>query len=306
LKGWQVMATQETTDLGRWGALATPIHQGMAPVDDAGIPWREYCLFCWWDPAADVYVMTHHMSSPDPAFPGRSRVSAWAGGKSFELIEPTHPDSHSSDHVDVDLDGRLIVRHPELRLDVTFDPKYQAIDFHAAKGLPSARADQPLHHFEQPQQATGSITVRGETRSFHGVGLRDRTWGYRSESSIWDEYQYLMADLGDEFLVFWKLKGARGPQIDLAFRMTDQRQEQIEQFAFARNGSGLLNDVEAGLPDGTVTIEIVDRPVGYWVPQGGRQTGPTFSAYDEFVHLRLSDGRRGAGLATYGILRKLL
>ena len=30
------------------------------------------------------------------------------------------------------------------------------------------------------------------------------------------------------------------------------------------------------------------------------------AAYDEFVNLRLSDGRRGAGLATYGILRKLI
>jgi hypothetical protein len=299
------MTTQEA-GLGRWGALATPIHHGVDALDDDGTPWREYVLFCWWDPAAEVYVMTHHMSSPDPDFPGRSRVSAWAGGRSFELVEPTHLGSHQSDHISVDLDGRLHVDHPELRLDVTFDPKYQAIDFHSLRGLPSRKADQPLHHYEQPQRATGTIAVRGTERGFDGVGLRDRTWGYRSESSLWEEYQYLMADLGDEFLVFWKLKGIGAPQIDLAFRLTDEGQQQLEQFAFARNGSGLLNDVATVLPQGEVTIEIADRPVGFWVPQGGRQTGPTFSAYDEFVHLQLSDGRSGAGLATYGILRRLV
>lgn len=295
-----------TVDLGRWGPLATPIHHDVRAIDDDGTPWREYVLFCWWDPTAEVYVMTHHMSSPDPAFPGRSRVSAWAGGRGFELVEPTHPDSHQSDHISVDLDGRLVVDHPELQLEATLDPKYSVIDFHELKGLPSNKEGRPLHHFEQPQRATGTLTVKGEQRTFDATGLRDRTWGYRSESSQWDEYQYLMADLGDQFLVFWKLKGVTGPQIDLAFRLTDDGQEQIERFAFARNGSGLLNDVEAELPGGSVTIGIAERPVGFWVPQGGRQTGPTFSAYDEFVHLELSDGRRGAGLATYGILRKLV
>lgn len=300
------MTLHEDVDLGRWGPLATPIHHDMAPIDDDGTPWRDYALFCWWDPASDVYVMTHHMSSPDPAFPGRSRVSAFAGGKSFELIETPRPGTHQSEHITVDPDGHLVVDHPELQLDATVDPKYQPIDLHALKALPSNKAGRPLHHYEQPQHATGTITVRGERRSFDGVGLRDRTWGYRSESSQWDEYQYLMADLGDEFLVFWKLKGVQGPQIDLAFRLADDGQHRLDYFAFARNGSGLLNDVETVLPTGPVSIEITDRPVGFWVPQGGRQTGPTFSAYDEFVNLRLSDGRRGAGLATYGILRKLV
>jgi hypothetical protein len=300
------MTVDQAIELGRWGQLATPIHHGQPPIDDDGTPWREYVLFCWWDPANDVYVMTHHMSSPDPSFPGRSRVSASVAGSSVELIEPTHPDSHQSDHISVDLDGRLQVDHPDLQLDVTLDPRYQPIDFHALKGLPSNKQGRPLHHFEQPLRATGAITLRGEQRTFDGGGLRDRTWGYRSESSQWEEYQYLMADLGDQFLVFWKLKGVGWPQSDLAFRLSDSGQELLPHFAFARNGSGLLNDVEAGLPTGTVTIEITERPVGFWVPQGGRQTGPTFSAYDEFVGFELSDGRRGAGLATYGILRNLV
>src|SRR6516165_3612979 len=195
------MTVQRDVDLGRWGPLATPIHHGMAPVDDDGTPWRDYALFCWWDPASDVYVMTHHMSSPDLSFPGRSRVSAWAGGKAFELIETPQQGTHQSEHISVDPGGRLIVDHPDLQLDATVDPMYQPIDLHALKALPSNKAGRPLHHYEQPQRATGTIMVRGEQRRFDGVGLRDRTWGYRSESSQWDEYQYLMADLGDQFLV---------------------------------------------------------------------------------------------------------
>lgn len=300
------MTVQDAVDLGRWGPLAMPIHHDVAPLDDDGTPWRDYALFCWWDPDADVYVMTHHMSSPDPSFPGRTRVSASAGGKTFELIETPHQGTHQGDHISVDLDGRLVVDHPELQLDVTIDPRFQPIDFHALKGLPSNKTGRPLHHFEQPLHATGTITVRGEQRDFDGGGLRDRTWGYRSESSQWEEYQYLMADLGDQFLVFWKLQGIGWPQSDLAFQLTDDGQRLLDHFAFARNGSGLLNDVEAALPTGTVSIEITERPVGFWVPQGGRQTGPTFSAYDEFVKFELTDGRRGTGLATYGILRKLV
>lgn len=299
------MATSETVDLGRWGPLATPIHEGVEPRDDDGTPWREYVLFCWWDPTNDVYVMTHHMSSPDQEFPGRSRVSAWAGGKSVEVIEQTHPGSHQSDSITVDLDGHLVVEHPDLKLDVTFDPLFQPIDFHAAAGLPSLKPDQPLHHYEQPQRAHGTINVHGEERSFDAVGLRDRTWGYRSESAIWDEYQYIMVDMGDSFLVLLKMKGTVDPkQIDLGFRLTDGNQENVA-FAFARNGSGLLNDVTVELDSGTLTLDITERPIGFWVPQGGRQTGPTFSAYDEFVLIKTSDGREVAGLATYGILRKL-
>jgi hypothetical protein len=306
------MTVRQTSDGKRgkrgeqWGPLATPIHHDVVPIDDDGTPWRDYALFCWWAPDSDVYVMTHHMSSPDPSFPGRTRVSAWAGGTSFELIEIPDRGTYRSKHISVELAGRLVVDHPELRLDATLDPMYQPIDFHALKGLPSNRADRPLHHYQQPQRATGTVTVRGERRDFDGVGLRDRTWGYRNESSQWEEYQYLMADVGDQFLVFWKLKGISGPQIDLALLLADDGQQQLEHFMFARNGSGLLNDVEVRLPTGTVSIQIAERPVGFWVPQGGRQTGPTFSAYDEFVRLTLGDGRRGSGLATYGILRKLV
>lgn len=36
----------------------------------------------------------------------------------------------------------------------------------------------------------------------------------------------------------------------------------------------------------------------------GRVAG--VSAYDDFVLLKLSDGRTAAGMATYGILRKLI
>jgi hypothetical protein len=38
---------------------------------------------------------------------------------------------------------------------------------------------------------------------------------------------------------------------------------------------------------------------------GGRQTGPTFSTYDEFVLLERDDGARAAGAAEHAILRQV-
>jgi hypothetical protein len=106
-----------------WGPLATPIHTDRPPHDENGTSWRDYALFTWWDPKADVYVMTHHMSSPDPDTPGRTRVSATVGDRSFEVIEQPDEGSYDSESITLDLEGRLTVRHPQLTLDVTFAPE---------------------------------------------------------------------------------------------------------------------------------------------------------------------------------------
>jgi hypothetical protein len=288
-----------------WGPLATPIHAEMQPRDANGTTWRDYALFCWWDPTSEVYVMTHHMSSPDLQTPGRTRVSATVGDRSFEVIEQNPPGSYDSESITLDLAGHLRVTHPKLDLEVTFDPTYQAVDFHRAKGMPTLTPDTPLHHYEHPLRAHGSITLKGDSRSFDAVGLRDRTWGYRSETAQWAEYQYLMADLRDAFLILLKMKGTVDAQRDIGLLLTDGAQQNVE-FSWAFNGSGLFNDVTAELPDGQLRLDIVTRPAGFWVPMGWRQTGTVMSAFDDFVLMRASDGRDIAGLATYGVLRQLV
>jgi hypothetical protein len=288
-----------------WGPLATPVHTDVEPVDEDGTSWWDYALFCWWDPENEVYVMTHHMTTPDSSKPGRTRVSASAGGQSIEVIEETKPDSHHGETISVDLGGQITVDHPDLKLDASFDPLFQPIDFHKAKGLPTLKRDEPLHHFEHPQRAAGEISLKGETRNFSGTGLRDRTWGYRNESSQWDEYQYLMAEIDDSFITLMKIRGTvDDTQRNLGFLLTEGEQENVD-FSFAFNGSGLFNDVTVDLPSGPITLEITERPAGFWVPMGWRQTGKVFSAYDEFVLMRTGDGHDYAGLATYGIQRRL-
>jgi hypothetical protein len=288
-----------------WGPLATPVHTDVEPVDADGTSWWDYALFCWWDPESEVYVMTHHMTTPDESKPGRTRVSASVGDQSVEVIEETKPDSHDGENITVDLGGQIIVDHPDLKLDVTFDPLFQPIDFHTAKGLPTLKRDEPLHHFEHPQRAAGEIALKSDERTFHGTGLRDRTWGYRNESSQWDEYQYLMAEIDDSFITLMKIRGTvDDTQRNLGFLLTEGEQENVD-FSFAFNGSGLFNDVTVELPSGSVTLEITERPAAFWVPMGWRQTGKVFSAYDEFVLMRTEDGRDFAGLATYGIQRRL-
>ena len=299
------MAVAETDRAKAWGPLSTPVHTDVEPRDSDGTSWWDYALFCWWDPQAEVYVMTHHMTSPDPEKPGRTRVSATVGERSLEVIENTQPDSHDGDTISVDLGGRLQVDHPDLKLDVTVEPLYQHIDFHASKGLPTLNPDEPLHHFQHPQRAKGTISLRGDERTFSGTGLRDRTWGNRNESAQWDEYQYLMAEIDDSFIALLKVRGTvDDTQRDMGFLLTEGGQENVD-FSFAFNGSGLFQDVTVDLPSGPVTLEIVERPSAFWVPMGWRQTGKVFSAYDEFVLMKADDGRDIAGLATYGIQRRL-
>ena len=298
------MATAETDRAKAWGPLSTPVHAEAEPRDEDGTSWWDYALFCWWDPESQVYVMTHHMTSPDETKPGRTRVSAAVGHGSVEVIEHTQPDSHDGETISVDLGGHIQVDHPDLKLDVAFEPLYQPLDFHAAKGLPTLKRDQPLHHYEHPQRAKGTIALRGDERSFSGTGLRDRTWGYRNETSQWAEYQYLMAEIDDSFITVMKVRGTVDPQRDIGFLLTDDGQENVD-FSFAMNGSGLFNDVSVELPSGPITLEIVERPAGFWVPMGWRQEGKAFSAYDEFVLMKTEEGRDYAGLATYGILRQM-
>lgn len=288
-----------------WGPLATPVHRDVVPVDEDGVSWWDYALFCWWDPAAEVYVMTHHMTTPDPSKPGRTRVSATVGERSLEIIEHTKPFSHDGDHISVDLDGRVQVDHPDLKLDVTVRPLFQHIDFHATHGLPTLKPDEPLHHFQHPQKTSGTISLRGDRRDFSGTGLRDRTWGYRNESAQWDEYQYLMAEIDDAFIALLKVRGTvADTQRNMGFLLTQGKQENVD-FDFAFNGAGLFQDVTVELPGGPVTLTIEQRPSAFWVPMGWRQTGHVFSAYDEFVLMKTDEGQPIAGLATYGILRRL-
>jgi len=288
-----------------WGPLATPIHSRQPARDANGTTWRDYALFTWWDPANEVYVMTHHMSSPDPGTPGRTRVSATVGDRSYEVIEVPADNSYDSESISLDLGGRLTVDHPQLTLDVSFTPTYQAVDFHAAKGMPTLTPDTPLHHYEHPLRASGSVTLKGDSRAFDAAGLRDRTWGFRSETAQWAEYQYLMVDLDDSFLILLKMKGVVDPQRDIGFLLAEGNQEDVD-FSWAFNGAGLFNDVNVVLPSGDeLTLEVTARPAGFWVPMGWRQTGTVLSAFDDFVLLRTGTGRDVAGLATYGVLRTL-
>ena len=114
-----------------------------------------------------------------------------------------------------------------------------------------------------------------------------------------------LVELEDSFIALLKMRGTLGgTQRYLGFLLTQGNQENVD-FAFAFSGAGLFQDVTVQLPGGPLTLTIEERPSGFWVPMGWRQTGHVFSAYDEFVLMRTDDGQPVAGLATYGILRKL-
>ena len=62
------------------------------------------------------------------------------------------------------------------------------------------------------------------------------------------------------------------------------------------------------IADGELVIERVPKTTpfdGWWLPMSGRQDGPAFGEYDQFMAVRSSNGQRGGAVAAQGNLRTL-
>jgi hypothetical protein len=286
-----------------WGALAHPIrtdHPG-----EGKPPWKDNAYLAFWDPASGVNGVVHASTSPN-ASGRRVRASVAIGGVVAELAEDPAAGSFTTPSISFGLDGEITVQSPELRAELRLAPRGVAAGYSTGKILPELVPGEPLQHYQQAAIVTGTVTVRGVVADVDGIGLRDRTWGYRDESAMFPEYIGLIADIDGELLTVMKFAHADGSARAEGFVLGEVATPVTQLTNIARDASGLFAAAEIMI-DGKDALEMraTRRTGGFWVPMGWERVGPTMSAYDEFLELRTGTGRTGYGLVEQGIIRRL-
>jgi len=287
-----------------WGALAHPNRS--EPVAADAPPWKDNAYLGFWDPAAGVNGVVHVSTSPN-AQGRRARASLQVGGASAEIAEDLEPGTFQSASIAFELDGRITIRSDAMSADLQLSPRGVAADYSVGGVVPELVPGEPLQHFQRAAIVTGTVAVGDAEAQVDGLGLRDRTWGYRDESAAWPEYIGVIADIDGALLTIMKFKGADGATACDGFLLSDSADKATALTDIARDASGLFAAATVQLADGeSLSLRVTRRTGGFWVPMGWERIGPTMSAYDEFLELQTSDGRSGYGFVEQGIVRTLV
>lgn len=290
-----------------WGPLAQPLHPDI-PADPR--PWRENAFFCFWDPEQDLTGVMHISASPNAKGGRRARVSVRLGSTTVEVIETLDFDTWNSESITFDPDTGFSVQAPGLSGSLRSTPLHPAAVF-AGETAPKAfslDSEHPIHHYQQSARVSGELTIEGRTVVVDGYGYRDRTWGFRDESSSVGEYYGTMWVFPDFSVSALRLLGQDGRAATLGHILhADGRIEDVTEMTLTRDGAGLFLESRITTTTGTVLqVSGAGRLGTFWCPMGGEaQEGPTLSAYDEFDHLLTPDGLKGFGLLEQGITRRL-
>lgn len=274
-------------------------------LERVGLPWRDNAFFAWWDYDTRLFGIVHVSTSLNGGGL-RARCAMRLGDRDREIVEDLTVGTFDSSSIKVDLHGRLLVDNEALSLDLTMTPLFATVDFTTNRSIPSLSEEFPLHHYQRGFRAEGSARVGSQQTQFAGVGWRDRTWGYRDESAQWVDYLYANFVMDECAIGLWKALGADGAERSFAWRVDDDGQTALGNFSFARDGAGLFSDATIEVDGGPLTFRKVERAAGWWLPMGERQTGPTFSAYDEWFTVITPSGDLVGALGEYGSLRKVV
>lgn len=287
-----------------WGVLSTPLH-GAVP---SGRPaWKDNAYLAFWAPDDDVIGVAHVSTSPN-AEGRRARLSLNVRGRAVELVEDLDRGTFTSESMTFGLDERIDVHSANVTGSIISTPLFDVADYSRHSLIPPLVEGEPLQHFQQAAVVTGELTIDGVEIRFTGRGLRDRTWGYREESSNLDEYVAVMLVADDWALTAMRFRGTSG--VDLAegyvLRGTgDAEQPRVTALGVTRDASGLLAGAQLDTTDGRRTLTRVKSLGGFWVPMGWTKNGPAMAAYDEFVAVRTDSGDEAIGVVEHGILRRL-
>ena len=292
--------TAQATD---WGPLSEPIH---TDIPTGTQPWRDNAFLSFWDAERGVYGTLHTSTSPN-AEGRRARISVQAGSTVVELVEPLEPGTFASDSIAFSAGASFAVDAPRIRGEVTFTPLLALADYTGDRAPMAFSLDkrQPLMHYQRAATVKGSLIIDGREVTVDGTGFRDRTWGYRDESSSVGEYFGYQFVFPGFALNAMRLLGGDGNEATLGFALSDDAVP-VKATSMTRDASGLFAATRTELADGrTIEIRATERHAGFWCPMGWEREGPTLGAYDEFCSLRTSDGEDGIGLIEQGIVKRL-
>jgi hypothetical protein len=292
-------STIETT----WGPLSEPIHNDV-PADAP--PWRDNAFLIFFDPRHELYGTLHVSTSPN-AEGRRARVSIQLGERMIELVEPLEPGSFTSQSISFDAGASFEITSERVSGTVTTVPLFALADY-TGDNSPAAfnlDKDRPLMHYQRAATVTGSLTIDGQQLEIAGTGFRDRTWGFRDESSSVAEYFGFMFVFDDFAVTAMRLLGGDDSDVTLGFRASEDAVP-VTGIELTRDASGLFASTRIEFAEGPpLEARLTRRTAGFWCPMGWERRGPTLGAYDEFCELRSGTGERGLGLIEQGVVKRL-
>jgi hypothetical protein len=293
-----------TEALSDWGALAEPLH---GAVPEGRPPYRDNAWLAFWSHDSSVLGVAHFSTSPN-AEGRRARLSISVDGRLLEIIEDLDPFTFTGETLEFGLDGTLRVDHPRLRGTLVSTPLFAPIDYSASQAIPRLVPDEPLQHFQQAAEVSADLEFDGAPVRFTGRAMRDRTWGFRDESTHMVEYLAVLVVFDDHALTVMRFTAADGTDRAEGFVLPDGGLplRRLSGMDITRDAAGLLHSFEVSDETGA-KVEYVSagREGGFWVPMGSTKRGPAISAYDEFLALRAPDGSMAFGIAEHAVVRQL-
>lgn len=288
--------------MSEWGWLAEPVH-GEAPVD--GPAWRDNAWLAFWDPPARTFGIVHVSTSPNLGG-RRARCSVTVGERATELIEPLEPGTFRSRSIDFDLDGKVVVDSPGLRLELVTRPRFVAGDYSASGVIPVLEAGFPLRHYQQGAVVTGHLVAGDVAVDIDGLGFRDRTWGPRNEAVQFVEWLGVEGCLCDFDLTAIRFRDSAGTITTHGFLLGPEAAVPVPRLSVTRDPAGLIDGLSLVAADGrAMTFELRRARGGFWLPMGDGGAPPSTLAYDDSVDFLLDGRVCGSGIAEQGAVHVL-
>jgi hypothetical protein len=288
---------------GPWGPLAEPMHadKQIGPDDP---PWRENCFLSLNDREQRCFIVAHFQGGRTEA--GMfARVSVLQDDHLTEIYEPMDAMTFTSEHVSLDLSGRITAKTDELELDVTLTPLREPVDYSPSAALPGLRKAEPLRHFEQAGRFTGSVATKWGALDLSGSVIRDRTWGWRQDIASWTEYYASFFSFEDFDLAVMKFCTPDGDVPAHGALVGSRTGEVIGAEIVRRNETGTIVEFEVDLADGsTMSLHLGKPEARIFCPLNDPNGPAALTAYDDLVEIRTDDGAVGFGIMEQGILRR--
>jgi hypothetical protein len=262
--------TGALTETG-WGPLAQPLH---ADVPDDPRPWRDNAFLCFWDPEQRLTGVMHVSASPNAAGGRRARVSVRLDNATVEVVESLGFATWTSESITFDPDSGFSVDGPGLSGSLTFTPLHALAVFlgeHAPAAF-SLDSEHPLHHYQRSARVTGSLTVHGRRVEVDGFGYRDRTWGFRDESSSVGEYYGCMWVFPELSVSAIRLLGQDGRIATIGFTCDTEGTTPVTGMSIVRDAAGLFLATRIDRRDAEpLEVRMVERYGTFWCPMGVRR-----------------------------------
>jgi len=297
--------TATTEHATGFGPLAEPLHPDAATSADPD--YKDNAYFGFWTHVgtAPVFGEVHMSTSPNGL--RRARIAVTVDDHIIEIDEDCPKGTYTSEHISFDVAGALSVDHPDLKVEMTYTPRYQPMNYSPKKLMGATGDHEPIRHYEMGVGVSGTITARGETIQVDGLGFRDRSWGFRDESKLWREYLTVWGTFEGFDIAAMKFELMDGVTVTDGFLNTDEGQRRVTEMNITYDPAGTFHTLRF-LLDGTEERIITRRQYlgGYWLPMGPQKEegAPCFHAFDEFAEFD-AWGHIGRGIVGYGIQRNI-